>query len=101
MIRQPPKSTLDRSSAASDVYKRQILKKLSQICSPRFPGYSKRFTSVSCKGEMNFQGSRENYFSGLTVLLKNLRSMKDKAWATGYSWQWPIKLFSINGGRDW
>ena len=25
MIRRPPKSTLDRSSAASDVYKRQIL----------------------------------------------------------------------------
>src|SRR5678815_6105144 len=26
MIRRPPKSTLDRSSAASDVYKRQIYK---------------------------------------------------------------------------
>ena len=26
MIRRPPRSTLDRSSAASDVYKRQILK---------------------------------------------------------------------------
>ena len=25
MIRRPPRSTLDRSSAASDVYKRQIL----------------------------------------------------------------------------
>ena len=28
MIRRPPRSTLDRSSAASDVYKRQILLKL-------------------------------------------------------------------------
>ena len=27
MIRRPPRSTLDRSSAASDVYKRQGLKK--------------------------------------------------------------------------
>ena len=27
MIRQPPRSTLDRSSAASDVYKRQVKKK--------------------------------------------------------------------------
>mgnify|MGYP003380767279 CR=1 FL=1 len=27
MIRRPPRSTLDRSSAASDVYKRQALKK--------------------------------------------------------------------------
>ena len=26
MIRRPPRSTLDRSSAASDVYKRQILR---------------------------------------------------------------------------
>ena len=26
MIRRPPRSTLDRSSAASDVYKRQVLK---------------------------------------------------------------------------
>ena len=26
MIRRPPRSTLDRSSAASDVYKRQLLK---------------------------------------------------------------------------
>ena len=25
MIRRPPRSTLDRSSAASDVYKRQLL----------------------------------------------------------------------------
>ena len=26
MIRRPPRSTLDRSSAASDVYKRQLVK---------------------------------------------------------------------------
>ena len=26
MIRRPPRSTLDRSSAASDVYKRQVVK---------------------------------------------------------------------------
>ena len=30
MIRRPPRSTLDRSSAASDVYKRQVL--LHAIC---------------------------------------------------------------------
>ena len=28
MIRRPPRSTLDRSSAASDVYKRQLLHRL-------------------------------------------------------------------------
>mgnify|MGYP003381543559 CR=1 FL=1 len=27
MIRRPPRSTLDRSSAASDVYKRQVLRR--------------------------------------------------------------------------
>ena len=29
MIRRPPRSTLDRSSAASDVYKRQALERLT------------------------------------------------------------------------
>ena len=31
MIRRPPRSTLDRSSAASDVYKRQELSELLEI----------------------------------------------------------------------
>ena len=31
MIRRPPRSTLDRSSAASDVYKRQVLKGTLQV----------------------------------------------------------------------
>src|SRR5678810_1414057 len=31
MIRRPPRSTLDRSSAASDVYKRQITEALAKI----------------------------------------------------------------------
>eukprot|EP00830_Metopus_es_P009719 TRINITY_DN1936_c0_g1_i2.p2 TRINITY_DN1936_c0_g1~~TRINITY_DN1936_c0_g1_i2.p2 ORF type:complete len:103 (-),score=28.74 TRINITY_DN1936_c0_g1_i2:11-319(-) len=30
MIRRPPRSTLDRSSAASDVYKRQVKKSLKK-----------------------------------------------------------------------
>ena len=30
MIRRPPRSTLDRSSAASDVYKRQILSRMKR-----------------------------------------------------------------------
>src|SRR5678816_3964113 len=36
MIRRPPRSTLDRSSAASDVYKRQPL----MTCSARIPVYT-------------------------------------------------------------
>ena len=35
MIRRPPRSTLDRSSAASDVYKRQALARRDAICVPR------------------------------------------------------------------
>ena len=38
MIRRPPRSTLDRSSAASDVYKRQyyieLVPNLAQVVSP-------------------------------------------------------------------
>ena len=33
MIRGPPRSTLDRSSAASDVYKRQMLSHYGRACS--------------------------------------------------------------------
>src|SRR5678815_4735906 len=44
MIRRPPRSTLDRSSAASDVYKRQVLasgrvrRQLSMLHRTHFPG---------------------------------------------------------------
>ena len=31
MIRRPPRSTLDRSSAASDVYKRQVLGRVAEL----------------------------------------------------------------------
>ena len=36
MIRRPPRSTLDRSSAASDVYKRQVFLLTSLISFARF-----------------------------------------------------------------
>ena len=36
MIRRPPRSTLDRSSAASDVYKRQLLDNLDESSHARF-----------------------------------------------------------------
>src|SRR5678815_4614987 len=34
MIRRPPRSTLDRSSAASDVYKRQMVDFWAEWCGP-------------------------------------------------------------------
>ena len=44
MIRRPPRSTLDRSSAASDVYKRQVLYALDtawggELFVPKIPSY--------------------------------------------------------------
>src|SRR5678816_1158691 len=38
MIRRPPRSTLDRSSAASDVYKRQLLAPALRTPDDRFQG---------------------------------------------------------------
>ena len=35
MIRRPPRSTLDRSSAASDVYKRQVIHLIEEVVSRR------------------------------------------------------------------
>ena len=39
MIRRPPRSTLDRSSAASDVYKRQIETNAGQLQKVPVPDY--------------------------------------------------------------
>ena len=36
MIRRPPRSTLDRSSAASDVYKRQAVDRITRNVLDRF-----------------------------------------------------------------
>src|SRR5678809_1689720 len=46
MIRRPPRSTLDRSSAASDVYKRQYLSRRSRILKSFFISRS-RFWCLS------------------------------------------------------
>ena len=41
MIRRPPRSTLDRSSAASDVYKRQVLRGIgaTHVCDSSAPTF--------------------------------------------------------------
>src|SRR5678815_5869098 len=49
MIRRPPRSTLDRSSAASDVYKRQLLHSASSVpFSSNIYIYPKYLNSVTC-----------------------------------------------------
>src|SRR5678815_2783386 len=48
MIRRPPRSTLDRSSAASDVYKRQVPQVTHQNCNslspPLIPFHTSTYT---------------------------------------------------------
>ena len=41
MIRRPPRSTLDRSSAASDVYKRQVLHRVPGDTGSMDPGHGR------------------------------------------------------------
>src|SRR5678810_1425954 len=54
MIRRPPRSTLDRSSAASDVYKRQLLRRVK----------SRNFDAVFLLGrEFNFARSMVTLYS--------------------------------------
>src|SRR5678815_3637218 len=52
MIRRPPRSTLDRSSAASDVYKRQILSRMGETeLAVRIDALAKRYgTFVALDG---------------------------------------------------
>ena len=42
MIRRPPRSTQSRSSAASDVYKRQTLRAMAAEAADKVIGYRKR-----------------------------------------------------------
>src|SRR5678815_2370553 len=52
MIRRPPRSTLDRSSAASDVYKRQLF-----ICGGAFVGLDKMIERrLAVRSTMGFHG---------------------------------------------
>eukprot|EP00826_Nyctotherus_ovalis_P003425 TRINITY_DN10697_c0_g7_i1.p1 TRINITY_DN10697_c0_g7~~TRINITY_DN10697_c0_g7_i1.p1 ORF type:complete len:105 (+),score=3.72 TRINITY_DN10697_c0_g7_i1:23-316(+) len=63
MIRRPPRSTLDRSSAASDVYKRQFLYSLASV-----PAFSTRFILkykigvILCLGYRKISAHRKLYY---------------------------------------
>src|SRR5665648_1269858 len=47
MIRQPPRSTLSSSSAASDVYKRQVLDVINKYKPTLFPGAPTIFMAIN------------------------------------------------------
>ena len=68
MIRRPPRSTLDRSSAASDVYKRQLLYAVKLILRMNKIEKFIKFGSLLI-GILSFQigFSQENYILGYVI----------------------------------
>ena len=65
MIRRPPRSTLSSSSAASDVYKRQVY----------FFGNGAR----KCKDAIGHPNAR--FIDGVEALAKNMLPLAEKRWA--------------------
>ena len=75
MIRRPPRSTLDRSSAASDVYKRQVHTRGDLA----FPGASRdpkddKFLACAVEGEAAYLVSGDEdllslkHFQGISIV---------------------------------
>ena len=73
MIRRPPRSTLDRSSAASDVYKRQELEH-----SPKHPAVPLRklvLSAISNWKQKN-EGGDESQLVVKTIFVDGARTLK-------------------------
>ena len=77
MIRRPPRSTLDRSSAASDVYKRQTLSSKTKSCAPTFK--FEIFIII-------LQNHAKNEAKYITEPLYNQTIQKVKDWDFGYKY---------------
>src|SRR5678809_1150598 len=74
MIRRPPRSTLDRSSAASDVYKRQVSEQVAPLMSPlqelykaRVGGATIEQTAMAAK---QLSANMPNNYSPTTFLIQ-------------------------------
>eukprot|EP00826_Nyctotherus_ovalis_P048205 TRINITY_DN564_c0_g1_i3.p1 TRINITY_DN564_c0_g1~~TRINITY_DN564_c0_g1_i3.p1 ORF type:complete len:111 (+),score=52.04 TRINITY_DN564_c0_g1_i3:25-333(+) len=68
MIRRPPRSTLDRSSAASDVYKRQVLMTVTDF---EYPGETvSNFVAFRKLKDLSF------FFNAVTQLGRNAEMTK-------------------------
>src|SRR5678815_2820808 len=74
MIRRPPRSTLDRSSAASDVYKRQVYNMLSVRTAgdtvPPVPGGSGSMTSTTNQTSITLAWNKATDNSSLSSALR-------------------------------
>ena len=76
MILRPPRSTLDRSSAASDVYKRQ------EVCSKCHPFFTGQQKFVDIKGKIDKfkekQARGAQYKTAQAAKLADKKTKKDK-----------------------
>eukprot|EP00826_Nyctotherus_ovalis_P034292 TRINITY_DN2832_c0_g4_i2.p1 TRINITY_DN2832_c0_g4~~TRINITY_DN2832_c0_g4_i2.p1 ORF type:complete len:262 (-),score=73.79 TRINITY_DN2832_c0_g4_i2:134-886(-) len=90
MIRRPPRSTLDRSSAASDVYKRQVLGMLVIFLGMVIVGYS---AYVDTSGESQAVGF---VFLGLSYLLSPVQMVVEEALLSKYSAN-PLEIIGYEG----
>src|SRR5450756_1627692 len=69
MIRRPPRSTQSRSSAASDVYKRQIFFDLLPVELGNIKGYSVRFQVCTVPGQVFYNETRKIVLRGVDGLV--------------------------------
>src|SRR5678815_995457 len=87
MIRRPPRSTLDRSSAASDVYKRQIFRGLSDPMVTEF--MSIHFSNMEeAEKQMEFYRNHWKFQTGIFWAIE----IKDTNKLAGV-----IGIYDING----
>ena len=85
MIRRPPRSTLDRSSAASDVYKRQLRIREEDVTKQRKKlGIHRTFKMVdTCAAE--FEAKTPYFYSTFDGENESIRSGKKKIIVLGLS----------------
>src|SRR5678810_495046 len=82
MIRRPPRSTLDRSSAASDVYKRQ--KFVSETVLLGFKaGVALQIISTQLPKFCGFKGGHGNFFARIGEFVRHMGDANPAARAGG------------------
>src|SRR5678810_688262 len=101
MIRRPPRSTLDRSSAASDVYKRQVQSGLKPehlaVFDCAFRAYRGK-RSIQYLAHLKMMGAAQPFISGAiskTVNMPNECTVEDIRDAYVQAWKMGLKCVAI------